>query len=203
MTSKARFVLIAVSATFLLFPSCSPKGDKDKVEQMKAAFAEKGQQIVAASFAALSSSLQQALQKGGVPEAVSYCKLAAHPLVDSLSRVHHAQIKRTSLRLRNPANAPTPEEKEALAHFEKATQQGESLSPYVALLENKEVAYYAPIQVNTLCLQCHGKAGTDIKEADVELIRQWYPEDQATGYADGDWRGIWSVRLQRDALKKE
>ncbi|HMQ49415.1 MAG TPA: DUF3365 domain-containing protein [Saprospiraceae bacterium] len=202
MANPKRFALVTLVLA-LLGSSCSQQADKAKAEERKAAFEEKGQQIVAASFAALSAQLQQALQRGGVPEALSYCHLAAHPLVDSLSKVHSAGIKRTSLRLRNPANAPTSEEKEALAHFEKAIQNGESLQPYAQLLEGKEVAYYAPIQINALCLQCHGKVGSDIKTVDAELIAQLYPQDQATGYVDGEWRGIWSIRLSKDALKQD
>jgi hypothetical protein len=36
--------------------------------------------------------------------------LAAYPLVDSLSQVHKTYIRRTSLKVRNPKDAPTESE---------------------------------------------------------------------------------------------
>ena len=63
--------------------------------------------------------------------------------------------------------------------------------------ERSTVAFYAPIKVQDLCLNCHGQPGTDIKAADYDLIKKLYPEDEAVGYKSGDLRGMWSIRFEK------
>ena len=61
-----------------------------------------------ATFSVLSGQLQKALKAGGLDSAIHYCNLAAMPLVDSLSQLHKAQIRRTSMKVRNPNNSTYP-----------------------------------------------------------------------------------------------
>ncbi|MFT5386878.1 MAG: hypothetical protein ACI81W_004296, partial [Saprospiraceae bacterium] len=76
----------------------------DKTQQ--GLYLKKGKTIAAATFANLSGHLQQSLAEGGVPNALKYCNLAAIPLVDSLSQIHQASIRRTSRKVRNPKDKP-------------------------------------------------------------------------------------------------
>ena len=153
----------------------------------------KGREISKATFEVLSKHLQTALQEGGVSEAVKYCNIAAFPLTDSLSRVHSAQIRRTSLKVRNPENMPTEAEQAVLNQFAEMKKEGAEILPVVEKISPDEYTFYAPISVNSLCLQCHGKVGESLKAEDNKLIRQLYPKDPATGYTVGDLRGIWSI----------
>jgi hypothetical protein len=158
-------------------------------------YLEKGKTIASATFAALSGELQAAMAEGGVPNAVEYCNLAAYPLVDSLSKVHQADIRRTSLKVRNPQNAPTAAEKTALEFYAQAMGAGQALRPQVQRSDDGTVVFYAPIQINAFCLQCHGKVGETLRTEDYAVIQKMYPEDRAVGYAEGDLRGIWSIRF--------
>lgn len=164
----------------------------------EALYLQRGQEIAGATFAALSSRLQQAMQQGGVAYAAPYCNLVALPIADSLSRLHDAVIRRTSLLVRNPEDAPLAHEWPVLRAYEQQWQQKETLKPTVALLgDGQRVAFYAPISVNAFCLSCHGKLGETLSAKDYEAIQAIYPEDQAIGYSDGDWRGIWSIAFKR------
>lgn len=156
-------------------------------------YVEKGKLIASATFAALSGKLQAAMAEGGVPNAVEYCNLAAYPLVDSLSKVHQADIRRTSLKVRNPENAPTEAEKAALEFYTQAMGAGQALRPQVQRSADGTVVFYAPIQINAFCLQCHGKVGETLRTEDYAVIQQLYPQDRAVGYSEGDLRGIWSI----------
>ncbi len=100
-------------------------------DEEEAVFVEKGRLIAATTFAALSTKLQEALQQGGVKQAIAYCQLAAIPLTDSLSVAQGAEIRRTSLKFRNPQNAPTPTEKRILEEYEKTIKAGKALKPLV------------------------------------------------------------------------
>ncbi|MBK8705186.1 MAG: DUF3365 domain-containing protein [Saprospiraceae bacterium] len=124
--------------------------------------------------------------------------MTALPLLDSLSKANNATIRRTSLKVRNTANAPTPWEKEILMQYEAQAQQNAALQPIVKALNDNEVAFAAPITVLPLCMKCHGKPGETMNTADHEAIKKTYPADQAIGYAEGDLRGMWSIVFERE-----
>ena len=76
------------------------------------------------------------------------------------------RFRLTSLKLRNPANAPLPFEKEALRHFEDV---GYDLSKDgVASVGNDgEAAVYrriVPLRVDESCLECHADQGYEVGE---------------------------------------
>ncbi|MCC6725268.1 MAG: DUF3365 domain-containing protein [Saprospiraceae bacterium] len=160
------------------------------------AYLEKGKAITAAAFAAMSGKLSAAMESGGVAGAVEYCKLAAYPLLDSLSKVHGATIHRTSTKLRNSKNTAQGWEVEALEAFEISKTLVREPKPRVRLLEDGSVAYAAPIKLMPLCTKCHGTVGTDIAAADYETIKKLYPQDAATGYQPDELRGMWAIQFK-------
>lgn len=192
--------LFYLSTLSLLLAACQPSGNQqaDSSETASTAldtaqYKKKGMEIAMGTFAVLSGQLQQAMQEGGVAHAVQYCNTAAYPLVDSLSEVHQARIRRVSDKLRNPADAPGPEEQAMLDDYRAQMQAGEQPSPQVRQLASGEIAFYAPIFVQGPCLNCHGTVGEQVKEADYAVIKGLYPEDEAVGYQAGDLRGAWSI----------
>jgi hypothetical protein len=48
-----------------------------------------------------------------------------------------------------------------------------------------------------MCLQCHGKPGTDLSETTIAKLSQLYPNDKATGYGINELRGIWIVEMNK------
>lgn len=158
-------------------------------------YLEKGKQIAGATFAVLSKELQSAMESGGVAQAVQYCNLAAYPLTDSLSKVHNAIIRRTSLKARNPNNTPTPEEKVVLEKYQQDLVDSVLLKPIVKQLDENNIYFYAPIVISDLCLKCHGKIGEKLQGKDYEIIKNLYPNDAAIDYESGDLRGMWSIKF--------
>ena len=184
-----KYSLLTAFGLALLAAACQQGSPENAVSEPAAAavpdsvYLAKGKEIAAATFANLSSRLQAAMQSGGVPEAVPYCQLSAHPIVDSLSKVYNADIRRTSTRVRNPANRPTAEELAILEIYEKQAAAAEALQPQIVRGTDGTVHFYAPIKILPLCLNCHGKAGETLTAENNELIKKLYPEDTATGYA--------------------
>jgi len=202
--------LIGILAILTALSYCSgPAGDQQSTESTEATapgqlseearreYLKQGKTIASATFAALSGNLQAALKRGGVEEAAPYCQTVAMPLVDSLSEVYDARIRRTSLKVRNPQDEPTAEERQILKAYHRQAEAGKPLNPQVQLLENGEVGFFAPIHIMPLCLKCHGKIGEDLSKKDYALIRELYPQDEAIGYAEGDLRGMWSIAFAR------
>lgn len=191
-----------------LFSACSNAKDettqsgtekanaKEDVVLQDSVWMTRGAEVIGKTFATLSGRLKSALQEKGVQGAVSYCNLNAYPLIDSLSKAYGAQIRRTSLKLRNPKDAPDEYELIALQKAQSIASKGEKINPWVEHLPQGKVAYYAPIYLMPQCLQCHGTPGETMSEDDYKLIKEHYPEDQAIGYQAGDWRGLWSIRFE-------
>lgn len=190
--------VFAGSTFLLLLSTCSTtQKSVELTEKEEKDYLQKGQMITQSSFAALSARLMTAIEQGGVPHAVKYCNVAALPLIDSLSRVHQASIRRTSLKVRNVQDVPQGWEKEILAGYQALLAEGKRPGPVVKKLDQKRVAFAAPIFVAQACLKCHGKLGETLNEQHYTTIKQLYPQDQAIGYVDGDWRGMWSVTFFR------
>lgn len=158
---------------------------------------QKGKMLAFTTFATLSSNLQNAMQEGGVPNAVKYCNLSAAPIVDSLQNLYQATIKRTSLKTRNPDNQPSEIELQQLHLFQNQMKADQELAPVIRPISKDKVAYFAPIHVSPLCQKCHGKIGDSLNEQDYKTIQHLYPQDKAIGYEPDDLRGMWSITFAK------
>ncbi len=200
--------LLAISVA--LINSCNESAKKktagEKIsKEEKLSKAEKkeyrktGKKIVKASFGALSSHLKFAMESGGVEGAIQYCSVKAIPLVDSLSESNNVDIRRTSLKYRNLQDKPTDFEKKMLNYFQKRKDTGKKLHPAVKKSPDGKVKYFHPITISKkLCLNCHGKPGKTMSSENLKAIRELYPDDKATGYKEGDFRGLWVVTFNNN-----
>lgn len=198
MTPFHRFKLFTLTGILLLLSTCTTTQTTTQLsEKEQKDYLQKGQVLAQQSFAALSGRLMSAIETGGVPHAIEYCHTAALPLVDSLSKVYQASIRRTSLKVRNPEDAPLDWEKTILQSFQQELAAGKRPTPVVKVLDKKHIAFVTPIYMAQPCLKCHGKLGETLNEQHYSTIKKFYPQDQAIGYVDGDWRGMWSITFFR------
>ncbi|MDO7849126.1 DUF3365 domain-containing protein [Hymenobacter sp. M29] len=150
-----------------------------------------GDSLTATADTLLRRTLARELATGGVARAAAFCRPETYSAVDSLAGVLKATARRVSNRPRNPANQAV------LAAAEMASDTTRTIQR-----TSQEVFFYQrPITVNNaLCLRCHGEVGKDIPAADYALIKQKFPQDQATGYRLGQPMGAWQLRLQRPGV---
>lgn len=149
----------------------------------------------------LVTELTAALGKGGPEQAVEVCHTKAIPLtaepLPGLPQV--TAVKRTSLRLRNPANAPDAAEQAALDHVAALVADGPAPPILVQKIvipgSTPEWRLYRSVGVQAACLACHGESKAQ-PPALRALLRERYPQDAATGYAVGDWRGLIRVTVR-------
>ena len=125
------------------------------------------------------------MSSGGPVAAIGVCADVAPQIASDLSRASGAKVRRTSLRFRNPGNAPDDWEARALEKLE-ATSANEIFEPDDA----GGARYLKAIPTAPVCLTCHGD--TLPSEIDAELATA-YPHDGARGFAVGDLRGAFSV----------
>ena len=130
--------------------------------------------------------LQAALRRGlaeGPEQAIRVCRLEAPRIASALS-TEDVRVGRTSHKLRNPRNAPKPWMAPLLAEYRANPKQAR---PRAVALEKGRVGYAEPIFVQPPCLACHGE---DIAQPVRERLTALYPEDRATGFSTGDFRGM-------------
>lgn len=143
----------------------------------------------------LIAALQDEIQKSGAEAAIPVCKDMAPKMAGEISQQTGWKVKRVSLKARNDARAiPDAWEKAALEDFDKRAAAGES----PAKLEKgekigNEYRFVKALPVQALCLSCHGPA-EQLSPAIKTTIGQHYPNDKATGYSEGQIRGVISVR---------
>ncbi|MCF7804738.1 MAG: DUF3365 domain-containing protein [Candidatus Marinimicrobia bacterium] len=151
----------------------------------------------------LQPALLNAISEGGPVNGINVCSDTAQALTHMISQKlgDGIYVKRTTTRLRNPANAPDKFENLALKHFhEAATHTGELPSNYMQKIDSGESVfyrYYKPMQVGGLCLNCHGQP-ENISDPVKNILKKHYPGDNATGYNAGDFRGVVSVTIERN-----
>jgi hypothetical protein len=143
----------------------------------------------------LKGELTSAIKSGGPQNAVQVCKEKAPAIAANLSETSDWQIARTSLKTRNPNNAPDEWETVVLEQFESLKAEGKDVKTmtYAAVVDEDGTETYRfmkAIPTAAVCLTCHGK---DIDPELAQVIDEAYPEDQARGYEEDDIRGAFTL----------
>lgn len=180
---------LALSAMAVL-AGCATAAPEARVDAAEARAREAADLL----FTRLSGELSAAMQAGGPPGAVGVCRDRAPAIAQDVARETGVRIGRTSLRVRNPANAPDAWEREVLEAFEARRAGGEAWSAMEARQVNgAELRWMRPIPTGALCVSCHG--GAEVSPATEAALAAAYPRDAARGYAMGDLRGAFTARV--------
>jgi len=164
--------------------------------QTDLSYEDLGRNIVNETKSNIGKNLMKAVKERGVAGAVEFCNTRAIPITDSMAVVLNTKVKRVSDKPRNPINTANSEEIAYIDGWRKAKANGEKYPPKVTEMENKMVGYY-PIEINQTCLKCHGIPEKQINTETLANIKKLYPNDKATGYAEGDIRGIFVVEMDK------
>jgi len=146
----------------------------------------------------LMAELTAALASGGPAQAVDVCRTTAQAVTEELSRQEGIVVRRTALKVRNPANRPDAFERAWLEQAERELAAGAAAAPAYEVVRSDghcELRHLRPIVFpGGVCSQCHGRADEIAPEV-RPILKKHYPDDQATGFAPGDLRGAISVRV--------
>lgn len=146
----------------------------------------------------LKNILGKELQINGVVSALSVCSDTAQMLTQNYSLSQQVDIKRVSLKNRNPINKPDAFEQKILEKFESQHLAGKLTDStiYIDITRenNKEfIRFMKPIFVQPPCLLCHGDDISVAPEISV-ILNHKYPYDKARNYKTGDLRGAVSIK---------
>jgi hypothetical protein len=179
-------------AVLVLFIFCQfGLATADSIEERTAAC-----RAVAVDFmATLKAELMKAMRDGGPANAIKVCKDRGPEIAAQKSKATGWRVARTSLKVRNPANEPDAWERRGLESFEARRAKGENVKDLdhgevVTENDKKVFRYMKAIQTRGICLRCHG---TNIDPAVSSALREFYPQDKATGFKLGDIRGAFTI----------
>ncbi len=157
---------------------------------------QESREAIKAFAGELKGNLQKAMKSGGPLKAVEVCKNVSPTITAEHSNARGVEIRRTSLKLRNPDNAPDAWERKILESFEARKAAGENVRKIDhherVVMEGKQVFRYmkAIPTAKKPCTLCHGKnISPELKAA----LDKAYPNDQARGFEAGDIRGAFSI----------
>mgnify|MGYP000872173524 FL=1 len=189
---KSMFVYVSLAAT--LATGCAGSHPDDHAEQ-----SARARKAAEALTGRLLGELTQAMKNGGPSAAVRYCARNAQTVTSSVGLEHRLAIRRVTDRPRNAADAPDAWERDVLDDLDMRARAG-TLATDAVHEEVREVdgrlvlRVMKPIIVRQPCLACHGTE-RDIAPDVARIIREEYPDDRATGYVVGDFRGAISVQV--------
>ncbi|MGB1092163.1 MAG: Tll0287-like domain-containing protein, partial [Oceanobacter sp.] len=161
----------------------------------QAALAKEAMQHIKAFGGELKTAVKAGVMQGGPQNAILVCNQQAPAIADKHS-ADKWSVGRTSMKLRNPDNAPTEWEAQVLRDFEaKLTAGADPKTLTARKIEDGQFHFMKAITVGSLCLNCHG----DKLEEPVALrLSELYPNDQATGYQLGQLRGAFTLTRPLD-----
>lgn len=186
-----RIITVLISL-FCLFTTAVQAQDSEQQQ-----FEKEAQLAIKALAESMKKALMGAMQDGGPVEAVSVCKLIAPTLAAEISKQHGLDIRRTSLRVRNPENEADSWETDVLQRFQTRLASGEAIQKlsFSEKVENDvgtaQWRMMKAIPTDKVCLSCHG---TKIVAPVQAVLDQHYPNDMATGFKLGDIRGAFTVK---------
>lgn len=191
---------LAVLLVIACLSGCGDGGESQESAVSESAVTEaqiaSARQTVQIFGSELKKALLAALGEGGAEQAITACRDLAPEIASGMVARTGWESRRTSLKPRNSENTPDVWEKRILEQFETSRARGEdpsSLESYEIVDEEGQqvLRYMKAIPTGKLCLQCHGN---EISPETAARIADLYPADQATGFAEGDIRGAFSLR---------
>lgn len=147
----------------------------------------KGAELLAPFKTDLKTALISGME-GGPANAIAVCKTEAPHIARDLS-VDGVVMGRSSHKLRNHANV-APEWVTPI--LETFVSNAGAPTPTSVDLGGGRYGYVEPIMTQPLCLSCHGSSlHPDI----AARIGELYPDDEATGFSEGELRGVFWVEF--------
>ncbi len=190
--SKKLALITLCSLTLMANPYESNKEELESVVKT-------GQEVSATVLKTLGKNLKKHMKAGGPMAAAEFCSTKAYVLTADVDNQYgkDVQVKRISLKERNPANQAEGEEKAILESLDTLQKNGVVLPPYLVERVNKDTyKFYKPLMINKqVCLKCHGDIGKNQKLS--QFLEKTYPHDKATGYRMGDLRGAVVVTIKK------
>ncbi len=186
---------IAICAIVLLTGTALNASEKETVIQIK----QEGIKYIKMLGGALKKEVKAKMKEDPSGSlAMGFCSQKAEEITKDVNKKipSYAHVRRTSLKVRNEANKPDSIDKVIMNEYQENIQKN-TFKPNDIKVVNIGNVYrvYKPLLTKKMCLKCHGEnISNDIKA----VIKNVYPNDKATGFKEGDLRGVIVAQIKRD-----
>ncbi len=196
---RLRLALLLLLPPFAIACSSPDSGSAGAPSGSAAPLSKEAAAVAAAKSAAgtlgtrLRTRLTDAMNNGGAANAVQVCSAEAQPMAEAVAKETGARVGRSSVKLRNPKDAPPGwVQTWLLAQGDKKAEATSGIEGVFDSPTGKVARFLKPIAVEGACLSCHGDPA-QMSEPIKAAIAAKYPDDKATGYQNGDLRGaLWA-----------
>ncbi len=196
---RLRLALLLLLPPFAIACSSPDSGSAGAPSGSGAPLSKEAAAVAAAKSAAgtlgtrLRTRLTDAMNNGGAANAVQVCSAEAQPMAEAVAKETGARVGRSSVKLRNPKDAPPGwVQTWLLAQGDKKAEATSGIEGVFDSPTGKVARFLKPIAVEGACLSCHGDPA-QMSEPIKAAIAAKYPDDKATGYQNGDLRGaLWA-----------
>jgi len=193
-------IFIAMQFIFCSDPKSVPDEDREMINKITA-------DTMSSMQSGMMKVMMEQVKSSGFAKSVSFCSdfapeggknlnLKLKEKFISEHNIKDFKFRRTSLKYRNPKNAPDSFEEKVLNSWNDDEKSGKKAETYI---ESVESGYRVlmPIRIPAkTCLGCHGTPETIDAEA-AKVIDSLYPEDHAKGFSEGDLRGAISFEITK------
>jgi len=148
---------------------------------------------------ALKTQLKAHMQKdpSGL-EALAFCSGSADTITKEVNAKlpKYATVRRTALKVRNDkVNTPDATDKSVMEAYEKAIKEGTFAPKDIKVVKVGDTTrVYKPLVTKKVCLKCHG---SQLSPKISEALKSAYPHDMATGFKEGDLRGVIVAEIKK------
>lgn len=126
----------------------------------------------------LKTALVSSLKSEGIEPTLKMCSLQALELTTK-DLPYAMKARRIALKVRNSLNSPDAYEREILDRLTR--KPGDILE-----VNHGKTHFFRSLPTQSLCLSCHGQ---NIAEPVKRKLEEFYPQDEATGFVEGELRG--------------
>jgi hypothetical protein len=148
---------------------------------------------------ALKSELKMHMKKdpSGL-EALAFCTGSADKITHEVNKKlpPYAKVRRTALKVRNSkVNTPDITDEKVMKAYEEAIVAKTFTPKDIKVVEVGDTTrVYKPLVTKKVCLKCHGN---DLSPKITEALKSAYPNDKATGFKEGDFRGVIVAEIKK------
>jgi cytochrome c553 len=183
-----RSTVLFIAALMPIGFACAQPPMQDNIEE--------GKSVIKAFMGDLKNELKKGMKEGGPVKTIQVCNTVAPHLAEAHSQMSGWQVARTSLKVRNPDNAPDAWEMAVLEEFEKRKAAGEDpmklVKAEVVEEDGRQVfRMMKAIPTAEVCTKCHG---SELAKPVTAKLDELYPEDKARGFKVGDLRGAFTLK---------
>ncbi|MCB4763191.1 MAG: DUF3365 domain-containing protein [Sulfurovum sp.] len=131
-------------------------------------------------------------------EALTFCTGGANKITNDVNAKlpTYAKVRRTALKVRNSkVNTPDKIDKEVMEAYKKSIVAKTFTPKDIKVIKVGDTTrVYKPLTIKKVCLKCHG---ANLSPKITKVLKSAYPDDNATGFKEGDLRGVVVAEIKK------